>query len=205
VKPYGHNLRGSSLRLAWQPVPTATSYQAVLWTDRPYTAMTNSTELLNSDTFPALQPGQTVQIVIRALNSVHQELGNSVTTFRVLSQTVQQDVAQVIARIDRLNASPLEKTYLSLAVLRTHFLVDEGIQLLEQRILELPPTSKLNRLLADLYFEMGHLSLARRSYEQAQQIAIETENSAELALAGQGLRELQALYNHDPTKTIPPQ
>ncbi|MGB8698375.1 MAG: hypothetical protein WCD18_03075 [Thermosynechococcaceae cyanobacterium] len=205
VKPYGHALRGSSLALAWQPIPKAVSYEATLLTDRPYTATTNSTELLASSTFPPLPSGQTVQVVIRAFDPQKKELGHSVTTFRVLSQTEQQEVSQVLLQIERLRTSQTEKTYLSLAVLRSHFLVDEAIRLLGRRIRELPPTSKLDRLLADLYFEMGQLKLARQSYERAQQIAIETNNPTEFDLAGQGLRDLQAFYNQDPTNTTLPQ
>jgi hypothetical protein len=195
IKPYGRFISSLQPTLEWRGVSGAKSYSITIWGDNRQIIQTPETYLTAASGMPILSAGRTYTIIIKALAD-GKVLSRSISALNVLSEIQTKEVKSKLHQIEKELVSSNEITFRQLSVLSEYHLVDESIALLEKQIPFNSNNAKFHRILAENYFNVGLLYQAKQTYQKAEVIAENTNNSTEYKLAEQGLEKVVALLSN---------
>jgi tetratricopeptide (TPR) repeat protein len=197
TKPFGRFTRNLQPTLEWRSVPGATGYSITIWGDNRQIIQSPDTNLTAASGMPILSAGHTYTIIIKAIAN-GKVISKSISALNVLSETQTKEVKSKLLQIERGFTNSSEVTFRQLSVLSDYHLVDDSIALLEKQISSNSNNAKFHRILAENYFNVGLLYQAKQTYEKAEVIAGNTNNSTEYKLAKKGLKGVVAILENEP-------
>lgn len=208
ISPYGSSMLSTRPQISWNAVRSATSYTIIVSGYEFYwekTVDNNITTLPYPEEQKELPFGNTYKFTVIA-NMGDNSINSSETlVVSVLSEEEQNAIAQNVKQINELSLPLDEAAIWDLdAVYMSKNLLHETIETLKALVSRGSQNAALYRLLADRYLEAWLPNEAFREYKKAEQLALRTGNSNELAHVQEGLKIIE-LYNHPPTSKKPAQ
>jgi tetratricopeptide (TPR) repeat protein len=194
MRPYGRFIMTTRPTLEWLSVSGAKSYSITIWGVQRQTFQSLNTKLTPESGMPALSPGQTYTIIVKAISN-EKILSKSISALNILSKSQTKSVNDEFQMIDASEINPIEKIYRRLSILTKNQLLDDSIILLERQLSLNPKDPKMYRVLAEVYLESGLLYKSKNAYEKAMELASNLSNIAEYKLAQKGLETVDSLMN----------
>ncbi|YAF99530.1 MAG: hypothetical protein AB3A66_29905 (plasmid) [Nodularia sp. CChRGM 3473] len=208
ISPYGSSMLSTRPQISWTAVQLATSYTVIVDGYEFYwekTVDNNITTLLYPEEQKELSFNNTYKFTVIA-NKGDEPISSSETlVVSVLSEEEQNAIAQQVKQINELGLPLEEAAIWDLdAVYMSKNLLNETIETLKVLVSRGSQNPTLYRLLADRYLEAWLPNEALREYKKAEQLALSSGNSDELAHVQEGIKIIE-FHNHPPTSTKPAQ
>lgn len=197
IRPYGRFMMTTQPTLEWLSVSGAKSYSVTIWGIQRQTFQSVDPKLTPKSGMPVLSPGQTYTIIVKAISD-GQTLSKSISALNILSEIQTKTVKNELQMIDGSELNPIEKIYRRLSTLSKNQLLDDSIILLETQLSVNSKDPKMYRVLAETYLESGLLYQSKSAYENAIELANNSNNIAEYKLAKSGLEVVDSLMNGQP-------
>lgn len=188
IAPLGNVLLPQATELNWKAVEGTDHYRIVVDGDHIHT------KKITSDTKMRFQLHEgNVSIIIQAIKR-EQVLSSSVKTFDVISKYNAKMLALKLKRIEGFSSPPSEKSLIKVAILNQSELLNESVLLLGSK-LEHDKSTKLTRVLADLYLKIGMLYKSQKQYKEAMSLAEISNDKPELQKAEEGYKLVSAILS----------
>ncbi|MBW4557155.1 MAG: hypothetical protein KME59_14645 [Trichormus sp. ATA11-4-KO1] len=195
ISPYGSSMLSTRPQISWTAVQLATSYTVIVDGYEFYWEKTvdkNITTLAYPEEQKELSFNNTYKFTVIA-NKGDEPISSSETlVVSVLSEEEQNAIAQQVKQINELGLPLEEAAIWDLdAVYMSKNLLNETIETLKVLVSRGSQNPTLYRVLADRYLEAWLPNEALREYKKAEQLALRTGNSDELAHVQDGLKIIE--------------
>ena len=161
IQPFGVMVLQSRPRLAWNPVPKATSYYVVLETfNGKWDQIVNSGNSLSyPQAWPDMKPGNQHKFTVFAYKG-NRIINSDTSKLILLSKKESELVEEAAALARQLPLSPVEEATELDAIYMSQWLLNKSIGVLKSIRESGQSNARLNRLLADRYTQAGQPELA---------------------------------------------
>lgn len=200
LSPYGRVIRNQRPNVTWQAVPEATSYQIQIESQsRSLWAKTvPGTSIQYPQSLPPLNPDDTYKLSVVAFKHDAPLVADS-QIIQVLDMAGASAIRQHEQFIHSLKLDPDQTAYLDLNVIYlSKGLLNESIQILEERVAAGSDHPEVYRVLGDHYWAVALVDQAYAKYQRAEQLAKVQGNVAALEKAKAGLALIEKYQSQLP-------
>lgn len=200
LQPYGSLLIKPRPKISWTVIPESKTYRISLEDASKTTiwaATTQGNEIRYPTSAPPLRRGTAYRIIVQTSINDSSDIQLDDKTVVILAKTQQQKLNQAIAQIKSLNLSDDQKALDTAMVYQASSLLNQEINVLEQRIAKGTQDSRIPLRLATRYLEEGWVEPARKYVQESHRLA-QLENDQEAISAAQELLETIEIISQAP-------